>query len=354
MHRSLPRKPLERPRQVDDPLDVLFLLITPRKLSIHLDRAVNRHRRPGAFIGNQLRDLVDKGVRKIQHPPHVPDHALGFERAECYDLRHAVLAVFLDYIVDYLSTSLEAKIHVDIRHRHPFGVQKSFEEQTVMNRIDIGDPHTIRNQAPCRAAAARSHRYAPRPGVVDKVPYNQKIVHIAHPPYYIQLIIKLLRKHRRNLPIPPLQPFQTELLQIAKRIIAFWHVKPRQLCDAEFYIDLAAICDLLRVLNRFWHIGEQSTHFLLGFHVILPALITHPILVIHGLAGLNTEQNIVGLHVLLVGIVAVVRRHKPDPGLPMNPQQSRIHGLLRRDSVILKLQKIILFSKTGLVFERAI
>ena len=70
------------------------------------------------------------------------------------------------------------------------------------------------------------------------------------------------------------------------------------------------------IFNGLQSVGEQGAHLLLGLAVILPALVAHTVLVRHLLAGLDAQQNVVGLLVLRVGIVDVVGGHQVDPQLP--------------------------------------
>ena len=72
----------------------------------------------------------------------------------------------------------------------------------------------------------------------------------------------------------------------------------------------------MSVLNGFKGVGEQGAHLLLGLAVILPALVAHTVFVRHLLAGLDAQQDIVGLLVLRIGIVDVVGGHQVDAQIP--------------------------------------
>ena len=60
------------------------------------------------FVWNVLRNRITEIVRQIHHTPHIADDSARSQRTECNGLRHAVLAVFPDYIVDDLNSSLIA------------------------------------------------------------------------------------------------------------------------------------------------------------------------------------------------------------------------------------------------------
>ena len=71
----------------------------------------------------------------------------------------ALPAVALPDVLDHLAAALEAEVHVDVRHRHPLGIQEPLEQQVEPERIDVGDAERVRHQRAGRRAAARS-----RPG----------------------------------------------------------------------------------------------------------------------------------------------------------------------------------------------
>ena len=104
---------------------------------------------------------------------------------------------------------------------------------------------------------------------------------------------------------------------------------------------MAALGDLLRVFDGLRHKAEELRHLLGGFHIVLPALVAQSVLVGHLLAGLQAEEDVVGLHVLLVGVVAVVRADERKALLLVHPDQLPVHVLLLRDTVVLQLEEEI-------------
>ena len=93
----------------------------------------------GRVVGHQLGDPIDLPVRHFQHATDIAHHRAGLQLAEGDDLGHPVIAEFLLHVVDHLITALLAEIDIKIRHRHPFRVQETFEEQPKTQRIQIGD-----------------------------------------------------------------------------------------------------------------------------------------------------------------------------------------------------------------------
>ena len=90
---------------------------------------------------------------------------------------------------------------------------------------------------------------------------------------------------------------------------------------AELYGHIAPLRDLLGILQRLGCIGEQLGHLFRTLDIVLPALIAHAVLIRHLLAGLDTQQNVVGFRVLRVSIVAVIGSNERYPGLLRHTEQ---------------------------------
>ncbi len=85
---------------------------------------------------------------------------------------------------------------------------------------------------------------------------------------------------------------------------------------AELNLHMASVGNALGILHRFPCISEKTFHLLLTLHIVLSAFIAHTVLVRQLLASLQTEQNIVGLRILRIGVMHVVRRHQRDIQFP--------------------------------------
>ena len=83
-------------------------------------------------------------------------------------------------MIDDTPSSANAKIDIDIRHLFAFGIEKSLEQQIVLDRIDISDPQTIRRERSGGRAPARTDRNALLAGIFDKIPDDQKVTRKAH------------------------------------------------------------------------------------------------------------------------------------------------------------------------------
>ncbi len=83
--------------------------------------------------------------------------------------------VLLGAVPDHLIPVTGVEVHVDVRHRDPGRVEESFEEQVVLDRIEIGDPEAVRHGTTRRRAAARTDPDPDVPGVADHVPGDQEV-----------------------------------------------------------------------------------------------------------------------------------------------------------------------------------
>ena len=84
-------------------------------------------------------------------------------------------------MIDDFCPSAHAEINIDVRHRNPLRIEKTLEEQIVLQRIDVGDAEAVSDQRAGGRAPARTHRDAVFLRIANKVPYDQKIPGITHP-----------------------------------------------------------------------------------------------------------------------------------------------------------------------------
>ncbi len=126
----------------------------------------------------------------------------------------------------------------------------------------------------------------------------------------------------------------------------------RQLSDAELNFHMTSVRDSLGIFHRFPCIGEESLHLLLAFDVVLSPFVTHSVFIRNLFAGLETEQNIMGIRVRRICIMDIIGGDQGDIQLFTHFQQFRIYKPLFRQPVILQFQKIVPFAETGLVLFR--
>ena len=116
--------------------------------------------------------------------PTSRDHRLRLHRPEGDDLRDVLAAVLPRDVLDHLAAAPLAEVDVDIGQRDALGVQEALEDQVEVDRIDVGDPQAVGDQAAGGGAAARADRNALLARVADEVPDDQEV-----PGYFICLIM---------------------------------------------------------------------------------------------------------------------------------------------------------------------
>ncbi len=137
----------------------------------------------------------------------------------------------------------------------------------------------------------------------------------------------------------------TELSEIRKAVIALGQLELRQVIFTERELNIAHFGYFSRVFDRLGILREQCRHFLRRAEIEILRLIAHAVLVIHRLARLNTEQNIVRVGILLAQIVRIVRHDQRQPRLLMQAQYPLIDDRLLTDAVILQLKIEVIFPK---------
>ena len=96
------------------------------------------------LVRDRLGDAVDLAIAVPQHAADVADRRPGQHRAERDDLGDVVLAVLAPDVGDDLVAPAVLEVDVDVRHRHPVGVQEPLERQLVEDRVDRRDARACR------------------------------------------------------------------------------------------------------------------------------------------------------------------------------------------------------------------
>ena len=349
MHRAVPGQSFQTFGHVDDIFHLLIRLIGFFQLRVHLQRLRDGNVR---LLRNHLRDGVHKRVGQVHDPAHIPDHAPGRQRSEGHDLHHPVLAVFADHIINDLLPSFKAEVHVDIGHGHTLRIEEPLEQKLIPQGIDISDPQAVRHDAARGGAPSRSDSDPVILGIFDKVPHDQEIIHIPHILDRIQLVFQPFPILLSLFAITLIQPFIAQFVQIFPGGHPIRHVVLRQLGHAELNLHMAAVSNLLCILHCLPRIRKQRCHLFLRFDIVLPAFIAHPVLIRQLFSRLDTEQDVMGLLVLRIGVMHVIGGRQLDPQLLGHLQQTLVHKLLLRNTVVLQLQEIIALPENVLILQR--
>ena len=294
---------------IDEPLDLILLLVHAFQHGGELQRLLQGHAQvEGNGLGHRIRVLI----AHAQHAANVAHHALGGHGAEGDDLAHMIRAILARHIVNDLLTALIAEVHVDIRHGDALRVEESLEQELVFQGIQHGDAQGIGHDGASAAATAGTHHDAVLLGVVDEIPHDEEVVHIAHAGDHVQLILQAGIGFVALLCIgvEPRHALVAQAGEHGQRRFTLRHRVLGQTGDAELELHIAAVGDLLGTVDGIGAGEEQGAHFLFALHIELGGLHAHTGVVVQGFAGLDAHQHFLGIGVLFLQVVAVVGGHQ--------------------------------------------
>ncbi len=152
-------------------------------------------------------------------------------------------------VLDDLGAAVVTEIDVDIRRGDTFRVEESLEEETVMERIEIGDPEHVGDETSRRAATTRADRNALALRVVDEIPDDKKVAGETGLAENAQLEIETLAQG--GIVLGALaeavgQSLEAEAAQVALARLAFGHVVFGKLALAELDLEVAFLGNFQR------------------------------------------------------------------------------------------------------------
>ena len=196
---GVPRDPLELLGDGDELVDAVVAGHQLAQLRARLDGAIERDVQ---LERDGLRDPVGLAVGEAHGAADVADGRLRAERPEGDDLRHPVVAVLARDVLDDLVATRVLEVDVDVRHRHPVGVEEALEGQAVLERVDRRDAERVGDDRARRAPAAGGHDPL-LPGEADEVGHDQEVGGVPHPVDDPELVVEpvadLIGKRRVTL-----------------------------------------------------------------------------------------------------------------------------------------------------------
>src|SRR6185436_20900415 len=164
-------------------------------------------------------------------------------------------AVLARDVLDHLAPARFAEVDVDVGRADALLVQEAFEDQLVLDRVDVGYAQAPGDQAAGGRAAAGADRDLPLARVADEVPDDQEVAREADAVDDRDLLVepRLVVRERVAQPtarrerverLPPLgEAVARHLLEVAVDREARWHVERGQVRDA-LELELAHLGDL--------------------------------------------------------------------------------------------------------------
>ena len=193
------------------------------------------------------------------------------------------MPVFVAAVLDHLQTALRVEVHVDIRQRHALRVQEPFEDQTMLQGIELGDAHCIGDHRSCRGATARPHHDPMVFGPLDVISHHQEVAWELHLADHTALVIRLRQHMRRHIALVP--PFEALLhfLQEQRGLVPTlraWELGHERAVLVVVEHHIATFRHLDRIVARLGQVAEQLAHLLRGTHVIPFSIELEPVRII--------------------------------------------------------------------------
>ena len=211
-------------------------------------------------------------------------------------------------VFDDLFAAVHAEIDVEVRHRHPLGVQEAFEQQRIAQGVKVGDGQRIGHQRPGARPAPRADRNVVVLGPFDEVGDDQEIARKAHlfddaqleaQPFFV-----FLDRHGMG------NDRQARFQALGRLAAQFHHLvvgEARQDGLALGHLEGAAARDLDRVFQRLRQVGEQRRHFLGRLQIMLRRQAAPGFLLVDIGAFRDADHRVMRLIHLRLGKIDVVR-----------------------------------------------
>ena len=316
------------------------------------------------LLGHQLGQAVGVGQGQVHHPRGVADAGLGGHGAVGDDLCHLVLPVLVHHIVDHPLPSLVVEVGVDIGHALAVRVQEALEQQVVLDGVDVGDADAVGHGTAGGAAPARAHHHADLPALVDEVLRDQEVAREAHRPDGEELEVQPLLDPWLQA-VHPAVAVQVALHralvgQVRQVLVLVGEALGNGVVRQQDVLlqlqHLHLVHDGVGVVQRLGHVAERGRHLGLRLEEELVVVegeagalgLAHLVVEVLGLggalllAGVDAQQDVVRVGVLLVHVMAVVAGDHRHVELLRPAQQHRVHLVLLGDAVPLKLDVVVL------------
>ena len=332
----VPDQALEFAGVLQQPL-VDGILLRLGQLRNHLHRLVERHVQ---LRRHQLGQVIDVPERHVERPADVADDGARLHRAEGDDLGHVVLAITLADVVDDTVTVAVVEVDVDVGHRDPLPVEKSLEDQAVLQRVERRDAERVADDAARCRPPTRPDGHAVATGVTDEVADDQEIGSVAHLLDHGHLRLEAIHDDLSQLRVADFQTLLGQSAKVGLGRLPRRHLEARQQRPG---IELkgAALRDPHRVRHRLREVPEALGHFGRGLEIELVVVEAHALLIRRHRAGLQAEQDVVRLRIVLAGVVRVVGRDQRDPGALRDASQALVDPRLLLHPVVLDLEEVV-------------
>ena len=318
--------------------------------------------RDAELIGHQRHNLINPLDRHAEGAAHVANGGPGGQRAKRADLGHVGSPVAALHIFNHLAATFLAEIDVDIGRLAPVDIEKPLEEQVVFQWADVREVEGVGHQRTNTRTSRR--RWNPHlAGIAHEIPDNQEVTAKAErvddthfpvkPIHHLRMERARFRAagNRRIAPalrhagISLAQPLHAEAPQFVSGSAPFGHIESREMAFAEIDLDIDGVGDLLAAGHSCLgdlplHVGKGGVHLGRTLQIKLRGVHPHPGGIAAEPAGVDAQENVLGLGILAVDVVAVAGGHRRDAQFLRHFQSRERHLPLHLQAIVLNLDKI--------------
>src|SRR5215469_148738 len=275
---------------------------------------------------NKLGQAVHFAVGDIHGAAHVLDGGFGGQVPESNDLGNVFAAVFASDVVDKFAPAPHAEIDVDIGHGDALGIEKPFEQEVVLKGIYVGDAQCVTDETAGGGTAPGADRDFLSASVVDEVPDDQEVALVAHLLDHFDFGRQAKLVLGERIAQGPLlgqalkvgdalsEAFARNLFEVAISGVAVGNLEFRKRVGDAIDLDVTASGDTDSAGECVGNFAEDLRHFRGRLKIELVGGKLHAIGLAHGLAGLNAEEDFLGVSIFVVQVVAVVCGYHGDTG----------------------------------------
>ncbi len=353
VHAPLPLQTLEAARRlehasririgVDHGADVAGLLVALVVLVVDAgQRDVLAH----DGRGHRLGELLPHAEREAEHTAGVLERLLGLDGAVGDDLGDALVAVLLGHVSDDLAATALVEVDIEVGHRDAVRVQEPLEDQSVHQRIEVGDAHRVGGHRSGTGATAGTDADAVLLRPVDEVGDDQEVAGEAHLEDDADLVVGLLADRvgnaRRVAIVQAVLDLGGEPGVLG---VPLGDREARHVVRRGVELDLAALGDQQGVVARLRIVAEELPHLRGGLQIELVGVELEAVRVIERRTRLHAQQRRVRPRVVRVRVVQVVRGDERETEILREPDEIRHDALLDPETVIHDLGEVVLLAE---------
>ena len=343
--RGVAHDPLEALGDLHD-LPRLRLLVTrlAQRLAA-LQAFLERRRAAHDRVRDQLRQAVADAVVEAQHAGRVAGGLAGEHLAEGHDLGDRLAPVLVRHVAHHALAPADREVDVDVRHRHPLGVQEALEQEVVAERVHVGDRQAVGHDRPRRRAAAGADGDAVLLGELDEVPHDQEVGVEAHAVDHVELDVHpFQRLGRRRVAVAEPQTLGHPFAQVLPLAAPVGRLEPRDQLLAQLQLDLAAFGDLDRAGDRLRPLRE-GRHHLGGVPQVELVRFEAQLRGLDRALRLHAQQGRVVVVVLSPQVVDVAGPHQAPAHLAGDLDDPLVALVLGGEAVLLHLEVHVLLAE---------